>query len=202
MRIVAFGCSYTYGHALPDCDIGESHQPGPLPSKFAWPQLLADHYAVPCINEAKCGASNKEIWYRAVNFSYERNDLVLILWASIKRSCIFLNRKEIHQFGPWAIDDKRTRAFYKFMHTEYESEYDFLLRANHLKLYFDRLGIVNLQTTIESEMPIDESWNHVKFLDLNFLNILSRYPKAADGRHPGKEAHQKIADFFKHYIKL
>ena len=39
-RLVAFGCSYTYGHGLPDCIMAKGRA-GKRPSKFAWPYLLA-----------------------------------------------------------------------------------------------------------------------------------------------------------------
>lgn len=201
MRIVAFGCSYTYGHALPDCIEGE-FKAGAEPSKYAWPQLLADHYVVPCENQGKCGGSNKEIWYRAINFPYQKNDIVLILWSHFDRFCVFMNCKKIHVIGPWLDNDKKTKGFYKHMYTERDAEYDFLLRANHLKAYLDRLGIINFQMLTEPRLNYDEPWNLVKFIDINFLTILRKYPRALDGKHPGIEAHQKIAEILKHHIKL
>jgi len=60
MRLIAFGCSYTYGAGLEDCftpPIGH----GPIPSKFAWPQLVANELNMECINMSSSGASNKEI---------------------------------------------------------------------------------------------------------------------------------------------
>ena len=39
-KLVTFGCSYTYGHGLPDCIMAKGRA-GKRPSKFAWPYLLA-----------------------------------------------------------------------------------------------------------------------------------------------------------------
>ena len=63
MRLVAFGCSQTWGSALPDVwGIKENqtiHERGV--SKYAWPKLLANKLDVECVNLGIAGASNKEI---------------------------------------------------------------------------------------------------------------------------------------------
>lgn len=40
-RLIAFGCSHTYGHGLPDCFI-PPHRPGTDPSKLSWPYPLGE----------------------------------------------------------------------------------------------------------------------------------------------------------------
>ena len=50
-RLVAFGCSNTYGEGLPDCWVDKNGDPsrtkagfhGPKPSKLAWPRLMANN---------------------------------------------------------------------------------------------------------------------------------------------------------------
>ena len=42
-RLIAYGCSYTYGHSLEDCvDPNNLALPGDKPSAFAYPQQIAD----------------------------------------------------------------------------------------------------------------------------------------------------------------
>ena len=61
-RIIAFGCSLTYGEGLKDC------LPDPInlkkakyPSKYAWPNLLSKKTNIPIINNGQPGESNKLI---------------------------------------------------------------------------------------------------------------------------------------------
>jgi hypothetical protein len=49
-RLIAFGCSNTYGEGLEDCWIPEFRKHGPKPSKVAWPQILADKMGRECVN--------------------------------------------------------------------------------------------------------------------------------------------------------
>jgi hypothetical protein len=42
MRIIAFGCSYTYGHGLPDCLDDDKITQGPTHSNLAYPSILAE----------------------------------------------------------------------------------------------------------------------------------------------------------------
>ena len=60
-NLVAFGCSFTYGHGLKDCVIDQIN-PGPNPSKYAWPTYLS--LRLKCNgfeNKGIPGASNKII---------------------------------------------------------------------------------------------------------------------------------------------
>ena len=74
-RLVTFGCSYPFGQGLPDC-IGHNsiYAPGPNPSLYAFPSLIAKQIGVENINLARPGASNKEIVYKVQQFQFERDD--------------------------------------------------------------------------------------------------------------------------------
>lgn len=39
-KLVVFGCSFTFGHGLPDCLDVNKKGPGTLPSKMAWSNHL------------------------------------------------------------------------------------------------------------------------------------------------------------------
>ena len=60
-RLVAFGCSLTQGQDLPD------NYKSQYPSKFSWPQILANKLNLQCINLGKGGASSKEILYKMIS---------------------------------------------------------------------------------------------------------------------------------------
>ena len=85
-RLIAFGCSFTRGTALDDVwDFKNKCSIFPQPSKYAWPQLLADKLDIECINLGKGGYSNKAIWHIIVNFDFKPSDIVFIHWSFLDR---------------------------------------------------------------------------------------------------------------------
>ena len=74
-RIIAHGCSCTYGHSLEDCvDPVDTALPGPAPSKMAYPQLIADTLGRECINASTPGIGNLNILRNILNFDYQEDD--------------------------------------------------------------------------------------------------------------------------------
>jgi len=84
-RLIAFGCSHTYGHSLEDCHI-EPNMPGPLPSQFAWPQLLANRMNTTAINNSLSGTSNLHILWRILNFKFNQDDICVVQWTHFGRT--------------------------------------------------------------------------------------------------------------------
>jgi hypothetical protein len=192
MRLIAFGCSITYGHGLQDC-IKDQYHPGDYPSKYAWPQLLSDKLNLECINCSSPGASNKEIAYRIQNFKFDRNDLVFVLWSYLERFCIVEEDKTITPLGPW-FDEKKSKVYFKHLHNNYDSLIDFYTRANWAKLYLDKINIKNYHLTLLfKKIAVMPNWNHVDFLPIDIERIRSKYPKAQDNAHPGHESHESIS---------
>ena len=83
-RLVTFGCSFVYGHGLPDC-YNTDGSAGPNPSKFAWPQLLADKLGYECVNLSRCGSGNFEIFLKVLQTEFLPDDLVIIAWSFFPR---------------------------------------------------------------------------------------------------------------------
>lgn len=89
-RLIAFGCSNTFGQALPDVwDFNKNKPVDKTPSKYAWPQLLADKLNFECVNNGIQGNSPKDTWWLVMNFSFKDNDIVTILWPHIFRTTFF-----------------------------------------------------------------------------------------------------------------
>ena len=86
-RLVAFGCSNTYGEGLPDCWVDKNGDPsrtkdgyhGPKPSKLAWPRLIANNMKRKCVNFAVPGASNKHILDIILHTKFVKGDIVVIV---------------------------------------------------------------------------------------------------------------------------
>ena len=182
MRLVAFGCSNTFGQSLPDVWDYEKNEGifNQGPSKYAWPQLLADKLNVECINNGIPGASNKEIWYNIVNAEFENDDIIIILWSHLNRYCL-IQKNKIMQLGTWMVMDQlrrwcfsqkqreQTKTFFKYFYNEYDMLLDFYLRTNHIQSFLqDKVELVKHLTIFKlaggQEYPRgEEEWGEGTF---------------------------------------
>ena len=188
-RLVAFGCSNTFGQGLPDWK-----RPNPNPSKYAWPQILANKLNLSCCNLAKSGSSNKEIWYNIVNTKFKKDDIVIILWSWYDRYCVLLNEKTLKQIH-WNQKTPQATCFLKHLHNEYDMLIDFYLRCNHVQsLLENKIKLVkHIKQKTNTHTSAKLNWNKINFLDVSIIDIMSDYPLALDNLHPGHEAHKRFA---------
>lgn len=195
-RLIAFGCSYTRGTALPDVwDFKNNKSIYGYPSKFAWPSVLAEKLERECINLGKGGASNKLIWHTIINFEFQPNDLVFIHWSYLDRYHFFEDEKTSHIIDHRSIN-ARDKAFFKHLHSEYDMLLDFYLRLNHVDQYLTGKKLKTYHLIVEPSMyKFTPNWNHVKFLNVSLIEykeLLS--DRACDGSHPGETAHREFAN--------
>ena len=140
-RLIAFGCSLTYGHGLPDC-LEADNSPGKKSSEHAWPQLLANSLERQCINTSVCGSSNKRIWHRIVNFEFRETDLVFVLWSMPDRTAIVKSKEDVVDIGPWMIEQSLiARHYYSNIHDNYNSKLETALYINHSNLILEKQKI-------------------------------------------------------------
>ena len=164
-RLVTFGCSHTFGQALPD--VWDSEKRKHLfhngASKYAWPQILANKLNIECANQGKPGASVKEIWYRIVNFDFQKEDIVIVLYTIEPRSCLIFsdqisdhdivsNKKDWRLFCdyfpepnikskekilPISSGEEHTIAdrYFKFIYDPYDYIMDIYMRINYIDMF-------------------------------------------------------------------
>ena len=186
-RLVAFGCSFTRGTALDDVwDFKNNKSIYPHPSKYAWPQLLANELNLECLNLGKGGLSNKAIWHEAVNFNFQQLDLVIIHWSFLDRYHFFEDKNK-----GFILDhrskNKRDKAFFKYLHSDYDMLNDLYLRMNHINALHNNIQHILID-------PIDNvPWNNVTPIDVYLNEYKIKYPRANDNSHPGMLAHQMFA---------
>lgn len=187
MRLVAFGCSYTRGTALDDVwDFEKKCSIFPQPSKYAWPQLIANELGIECLNLGKGGLSNKAIWHNVVNFKFEPNDLIIIHWSFFDRFHFFENKDQ-----GYIIDHThrtaRDKAFFKYLHSDYEMINDLFLRMNHINSLHKNINHILIS-------PVKEvNWNNTSYTKIYLDFIKEKYPRANDDSHPGILAHKEFA---------
>jgi len=185
MRVIAFGCSYTYGHGLPDCLSDDMVTQGPIHSKLAYPSILANQLNCDYINLGKSGNSNKEIWYDVMNFDFQPGDIAVITWTYFSRFCI-IKPESIRRINPWKKEEK---LYYMNYSNRHDMILDFYVRLNHVNLYLDSNNIKNYNYVIDELGTVVPKWNKS-----NILGQFEMVDKANDNCHPGMFSHNTFAD--------
>lgn len=183
MRIISFGCSYTYGHGLEDCLLDDMITHGPLPSLLAYPNLVANYFQAQLINLAKPGNSNKEIWHDILKFNFNKKDIVLIGWTYYSRFCI-IHSESIERINPW--NDSQRLFFMKYSN-RHDMILDFYGRLNHVNLYLQELGVHVFNYVIEKDNLTNPKWNRTKI-----LGHFEKLDLAKDNCHPGIVSHRSF----------
>lgn len=183
-RLVVFGCSYTFGDGLPDCQSGSKEH-----SKLAWPSVLSQDLGLYLSNNSSCGASNKKILLDILQYTFRQDDIVIVLWSFAHRGLIF------DESGHINLINKNDKNFYQ-VHTDYDLVMDTVLQIHHAKTY--------LQTKVKNYLSFyfDKSLNNflsnaeplqvpimAEFMPMNNLAV----DKASDGMHPGLQSHRNMA---------
>jgi len=162
MRLIAFGDSITHGEGLQD-KWNFLENKGIFdgrPSKFAWPQLIANKLKIKCRNLSIGGSSNKEIWYKIMNTKFLKDDIVVILWSFHDRHCIikpkyiktfFKDGKQktilvdnISQLALWRVDIdaephhkgtpfSESKIWFKHIHDYFDMTIEFWKHCNYIQ---------------------------------------------------------------------
>lgn len=193
-RLVTFGCSYPYGHGLPDCFDKKNLGYGIEPSKFSFPELIAQHCNFENVNLSRPGISNKGIIHKLQKFTFQKGDICLLAWTHIDRSSFITEDNDIKFIGPWQ-KDKLSMNYYKHFFDHYDNLWNLSLYINYANLYLKNKGVIviNIQgydagITIDWESLVDET------TIITSNNIHSHVIDIAlDGKHPGIKTHEQFA---------
>lgn len=211
-RLIAFGCSNTYGEGLPDCWI--NNNAGPTPSMFAWPQLTADALNLECVNLSIPGNSNKKICYDILNTEFKQTDTVVVLWTYTSRTCLFCDdgsykRILVQDATRKEFSSSRRRLasrYYRDFFTDTNSIIDFYMFLNLVEQFLSKQNIKNYHFTCDESLKkrllkknntLIPKWNQV---NLNFDANLCQYDRALDNLHPGLGSHQKMSENIKKHM--
>ncbi|MFY8211059.1 MAG: hypothetical protein ACOVLB_00100 [Candidatus Nanopelagicus sp.] len=196
-RLIAFGCSFTYGHGLSDCFIPPQN-PGPYPSKFAWPSLVADSLELEVINNSECGSSNKQILYRTLDFAFVETDTVIFLWSFFQRSIIH-NVDSNLQILP---NNSECEGYYK-VHSDYDLFMETTLSIAHANLFLldKKIKIYNFYLDRDLRLLLSQYPNNVarnyelSYIPRSFQDI------GLDKVHPGEKTQKTTANSIIKFIK-
>lgn len=199
MRLIAFGCSLTYGHGLADCWDPTLRQPLEHPSSFAWPAVAARELNRECVNTSFPGSSNKEILFKIQNFTFQSDDIATVLWSFPGRSCTIKVDAEIFDgqkfdnsvFERIVPSNTKSENFYK-SYNEVDAIVDLYTRIEYANLYFNSRKINAFHFLIEPSLVKWYSWFTTPIEPLYMSEIRKPFPLAADDLHPGKLAHREF----------
>jgi hypothetical protein len=220
-RLVAFGCSNTYGEGLPDC--WDDGQAGPKPSKYVWPQLLADDLNLECVNLSVPGTSNKQICNDILNTNFKPTDIVFIMWTYFSRTCCFQdNDNDESKFGNSSkskrimVQDTHNKNFnrkrqkyndtyYRNFYTQTNSNIETYMYVNLSKLMLREKEIKNYHVScnhtqdklIFNYSPPD--WNQTDVYNINDVPCVD---EALDNVHPGIESQKEFFRRIKKHAAL
>lgn len=218
-RIVSFGCSFTYGLGLNDCYNAENHNlPGPNPSKYAWPSILAAKLNWDCRNEGIVSASNFEILLKILESDFNETDRIIVMWSSSERDLLLLDNNETVQIASYMIDDRFSNLFENVLPTrigkfsfggsdqkklaemffKVHSKQDLECRSwiyqylagLHLKKKKNPFIFINAWNWSRKNIPTGV----FNFLSLDIEVGYIKVDTAINGLHPGPETHELIAE--------
>jgi len=206
-KLYAIGCSLTYGQALEDCWDPKFKQPTDKPSKFAWPQLLADKLGYECINLSVPGASNKEILFileKIIN-DIQNDDLLYIKWSFHDRHCVINN--SVHNSLNEGCERvaQRSKKWKKWIRNFFTDEDGYWTSAH----YIDYASVILKEKNIkyfylyaDRDFPVQLNCKYSNFVKDGSINLIRyNYPPALDNLHPGPEAHKVFAETIYENVK-
>lgn len=187
-RLVTFGCSLTFGMNLDD-----NYPKNAFPSKFSWPVKLAKLLDIPITNKGILGASNKQILYTLLNYNFNADDIVFVLWSHYDRHCI-IEENTVEPLGAWQKKNKSSRLFFKQLWNFYDRKIESYFYYNFAHLYLQQNNIKHVFLTPDKEnIDLNLKWSSIKFLNAFFNRTRELFPFANDNKHPGIEAHKNFA---------
>jgi hypothetical protein len=196
-RLVAFGCSNTYGVGLRDCWKATGApfaRAGDLPSQYAWPKILADLLGRMCCNNGISSASNLEILQTILSYKFVSDDIIVVLWTFSDRDMVFVPGESLIRLH--AYSDTPLLKPWTEVHSTYDLKMRTWLQIHHAYHYIKNIGVkfYFLETKSPPDSFTPPNWlRDIEFLDIDIQKIQNIYPLAQDNLHPGEECHKEYA---------
>ena len=213
MKLKSFGCSFTYGSDLSDCDF-----PEPRPSQYTWPALIAKEHNLIHECHAWPGIGNLQIMHEILTqASLNDPGFYIINWTWLDRFD-FLDpvHENWHTLRPDG-DTVEHQLYYRHFYNQYHT---MLTNACYIKTTADILnsrGIKFIMTLMDTTLfdEVDPGWQDPRSISLLQKEIKSyitwfenktflefskekRFP-ISETLHPLEESHQAAAKLIKFY---
>lgn len=213
-KLWAFGCSFTYGHALRDCFDPKTNGPGGTPSAYAWPKLLGTRLNLETENQGKCGADNRSILSTIMEChnAFGPDDTVIILWTYHNRYSFFTKdqmRYVTTQVTPWGVkqwtrktgevmatnNNKRWGEYHAYFSSPHNDRVNTVMIANTTIGYLKTKVKKVIQCSIEP-LVTDYFTKELMLYPIadNWSNLVDDTSTGLDDSHPSETAHQAFAN--------
>jgi hypothetical protein len=213
MKLKSFGCSFTYGSDLNDCDI-----PDIGPSQYTWAALLAKHNNLTYECHACPGIGNLQIMHETLTqVSLNDPSIYIINWTWLDRFD-FLDpiNEHWHTIRPDG-DTNEHRLYYRHFYNQYHT---MLTNASYIKTTADILnsrGIKFIMTLMDTTLfdEVNPNWQDPRSIALLQKEILPcitwfenktflEFSKQkgfliSETLHPLEDAHRAAFELFKSY---
>lgn len=198
-RLIAFGDSVTYGQGMEDCN-GPEFTPGPEPSKFAWPQILADKLNIQVVNNSLSGISNLHMLWRILNFEFQSNDICVVQWTHFGRTPLTRLTYE-HKDKEWLADDYNKATMLQIEETQptHLGLKNYLI-MHHAYLHLKTNKIKHVFMSSTKDLSVYKLPDSLKIPELSSTIKLPRVDLALDKQHVGPKSHEILALLLYHKI--
>lgn len=194
-RLIAFGCSYTFGAGLLD-----TYPEKNTPSKFSWPSVLGNLLNYTVCNEGKPGSGNAEIFDNILRYDFTPNDLVIIMWSHFVRFDHLIIENDYLPKRYWKKPDR------SLINYEHHNAYKNYLTFQHCELLLESRQIKSYSllgwNSDELLYPKPNFINLKNLIDLKLSDMNT--DRALDNIHFGPKTHNNIAhsiyDRIKHSV--
>ena len=200
-RIIAFGCSHTQGQGLSDTidpkNTSVKSNTG-HPSKFAWPQQIANELNLECINLGVPGGSNKLITGLISDFEFKTGDICAILWTHQDRWVLFRENGLTLNILPTGVQDY-SKNYYRYLYNEHDHKVMTTMMFRYVNLHLEKLGIKTYNFSVQYKFWPEEL--HPYMLETPSIKELRPLYVCADGSHLNEQGQQVLASSMLNYFK-
>ena len=214
MKILAIGCSFTYGAELPDCDLDTLYIKK-RPSNLAYPSLLGKLYDAEVVNLSVPGGSNGRIFRLAIDaVALDHYDLVICGWTDHCRADFRYNNNDLPTtaLSTWATDQFPWLSHYYKYHHEYNHSWQvWLTQLLALQSHFKHIGQKYIFLSMHEPLyggaklfkhvsdQIDPTY-YIGWPKFGMTTFMGDCPKGPGG-HPLELGHQRIAERIDEHIR-
>jgi hypothetical protein len=188
-RLIAFGCSNTYGYGLEDCWKESTN-----PSNIGWVSIISRELNKICVNKAVIGSSNKLIWHQITNTHFESSDTVIILWSYVHRYTVLKNRNSFTHLHPHTLEQEESKEYYRLLYSDYDAETMSKLYIDHANNYLSTKGVKVYQSIVHRRYA--KLFGNHSYVKKYFCDYERYYDKAPDNVHLGLDGNIAFAKDF------
>ena len=214
MILKSFGCSFTYGSDLSDCEIPV----GGDASKSTWPALLANSLGYDYECYAQPGIGNLQIYHTVLSqLPLENSDILVINWSWMDRfDFIDVLTEHWHTLRPDGTTDEH-QLYYKYFYSQYHTMMTnsaYISSTVGLLKKYNKKFIMTLMDHTLFDI-VDEHWQDPRSISL-LQKEINPYITRFNGQtflewakdkgfpisntlHPLEEAHQAAFELIKSY---